>query len=302
MTDVDVLVVGPTSENQIVLLDELPRPEPHTVFARSTTTALGGTSAGKALHLVDRGVATMLLTTQGDDATGEGLMDALRGCGIDLRAVRTDGPSERHLNLMSARGERVSIYLQAAGAIPDEELRRARATAREALAQARAVFLDLSELSRRLIPEVSALAHEVWVDIHDYDGEEAFHRPFLEAADVVLMNGDRIDAPSTYLRGLVADGKTLAVCTLGARGAIAVGPDGSFARVEAPKVDVVDPNGAGDAFAAGVMSHALRVGGAAALTGDALWEALEAGSAQAVRAITSRQLSPLLDAPRAPRP
>ncbi|WP_062289665.1 carbohydrate kinase family protein [Demequina phytophila] len=295
MTELDVLVVGPTSENQIVQLDELPRREPHTVFARSSSTALGGTSAGKALHLVDRGVATTLLTTQGDDAAGQGLVDTLRGCGVDVRAVMTEGPTERHLNLMSARGERVSIYLQQAGAIGDEEMRRARATAREALGHAQAVFLDLADLSRSLIPEVTALAREVWVDVHDYDGEQAFHRPFVEAADVVLMNGDRITHPSTYLRALIAEGKTLAICTLGAHGAIAVGPDGSFARVEAPQVTVVDPNGAGDAFAAGVMSHALQVGGAAELRGDALWEALEVGASQAARAVTSSQLSPLLE-------
>ncbi|WP_062303718.1 carbohydrate kinase family protein [Demequina subtropica] len=295
MTEPEVLVVGPTSENLIVTLDRLPRPEPHTVFAQASSTVLGGTSAGKALHLVDRGVSATLLTTQGDDATGESLIAALRASGVDVTAVRTAGPSERHLNLMSARGERVSIYLQAAADIGEEELRRARASAREALVHARAVFLDLADLSRALIPEVTALAHEVWVDVHDYDGVEAFHRPFVEAADVILMNGDRMDSPSVYLRSLVEDGKRLAVCTLGARGAIAVGSDGSFARVEAPVVDVVDPNGAGDAFAAGVMSHALRVGGAASLTGDALWEALEAGSAQAVRALSTRQMSPLLD-------
>ncbi|WP_228373383.1 carbohydrate kinase family protein [Demequina gelatinilytica] len=295
MTEPEVLVVGPTSENLIVALDRLPRPEPHTVFAQASTTALGGTSAGKALHLVDQGVAARLLTTQGDDATGESLIAALRTSGVEVSAVRTTGPSERHLNLMSARGERVSIYLQAAAEIEEEELRRARATAREALVHARAVFLDLAELSRALIPEVTALAREVWVDVHDYDGAEAFHRPFIEAADVILMNGDRMDSPSVYLRSLVEDGKRLAVCTLGARGAIAVGSDGSFARVEAPTVDVVDPNGAGDAFAAGVMSHALRVGGAGYLTGDALWEALEAGSAQAARALSTRRLSPLLD-------
>ncbi|WP_062385658.1 carbohydrate kinase family protein [Demequina iriomotensis] len=295
MTDLDVLVVGPTSENLIVALDRLPRPEPHTVVAESSTTVLGGTSAGKALHLADQGVAAALLTTQGDDATGESLVAVLRACGVDVRAVRTSGPSERHLNLMSARGERVSIYLHAAAEVDDEEMRRARATAREALAHARAVFLDLADLSRALIPEVTALAREVWVDVHDYDGAEAYHRPFIEAADVVLMNGDRMTNPSVYLRGLVEGGKRLAVCTLGSRGAIAVGSDGSFARVEAPRVDVVDPNGAGDAFAAGVMAHALNLGGAASLTGDALWEALEAGSAQAVRALGSRQLSPLLE-------
>ncbi|WP_062464040.1 carbohydrate kinase family protein [Demequina soli] len=297
MTDGEVLVIGPTSDNLIVSLDALPRPEPHTTFARGSVQVMGGTSAGKALHLVDAGVATTLLTTRGDDAVGAELVAALGRCGVEVRAVLTDGPTERHLNLMSPRGERVSIYLQAAGAVAVEEMRRARATAREALREARAVFLDLADLSRALIPEVTALAREVWVDVHDYDGEQAYHRPFLEAADVVVMNGDRIAGPSTYLRGLVAGGKTLAICTLGSRGAIAVGADGSFARVEAPKVEVVDPNGAGDAFAAGVLAHALHVGGAAQLTGDALWQALEAGAAQASRALSSRELSPLLERP-----
>jgi len=295
VTEPQVLVVGPTSENLIVALDTLPRPEPHTVFARSATPALGGTSAGKALHLADLGVGATLLTTQGDDAVGAGLLDRLRGCGVDVRAVRTSGPTERHLNLMSAAGERVSIYLQPCAPIPADELRRARSVAREAFGQARAVFLDLSDLGRALIPEATALAREIWVDVHDYDGVDPFHRPFLEAADVVVMNGDRIPDPESYLHEVVAGGRTLAVCTLGADGAIAVGRDGGVARVAAPRVRVVDPNGAGDAFAAGVMAEALAAGGAAELTGTRLVAALKSGAEQSARAITSRELSPLLE-------
>ncbi len=288
-------MVGPTSENLLVHLDTLPRPEPHTVFARSFMPALGGTSAGKALHLTDVGVPTTLLTTRGDDATGEQLMARLRRCGVDVRAVLTDGPSERHLNLMSAAGERVSIYLQACGEVGPAELRRARATAIAAMGAARAVFLDLSTLSRALIPEASALGGEVWVDLHDYDGIEEFHQPFREAADVVIMNGDRIGDPAAYLRTLVGGGKTLAVCTLGANGAIAMGSDGVMVAGAAPRVTAVDSNGAGDAFAAGVMAYALRAGGARALVGSQLAEALAAGAAQAARAVTSPQISPLLE-------
>lgn len=296
MTDAGaVLVVGPTTENLVVTLDVLPRPAPHTVVARSVTPAVGGTSAGKSLHLVDQGVAATLLTTQGDDAVGASLVERLRGCGVDVRGVRTEGPSERHLNLMSVAGERVSIYLQECAPVGEAELRRARATAIAAMGAARAVFLDLSALSRALIPEVSAMGGEVWVDVHDYDGAEDFHRPFLEAADVVLMNGDRIPDAESYLRALVAEGRLLAVCTLGARGALAVGADGAPVRVPAVPTDVVDPNGAGDAFAAGLMAAALDAGGAAVLTGGTLEEALSRGATQAVRAVTSAQLSPLLE-------
>ena len=146
MADARVLVVGPTSENLLVTLDRLPDPVPHTLQATSSRTALGGTSAGKALHLVDLGIPTTLLTTRGEDATGEALMARLERCGVDVRPVTASGVTERHLNLMSARGERVSIYLDPCGEIPDQHMRAARAWAMEAMREAEAMFLDLSAL------------------------------------------------------------------------------------------------------------------------------------------------------------
>ena len=293
MTD-RVLVVGPTSENQLVALPALPRPEPHTVVATSHRTVLGGTSAGKALHLADARLTPTLLTTRGDDAAGDALMAQLRGCGIDVREVRTPGPTERHLNLMADDGSRLSIYLQEAGGIAPAELRRARSIAVSAMTEAAAVFLDLSELGRALIPEATALAREVWCDIHDYDGVDAYHRPFIDAADVVLLNRDRIRNPGTFLRAQIDAGRTLAVCTLGADGALGASADGAVVRVPAPEVTVVDPNGAGDAFAAGLMAYAVAIGGASRITGDLLGEALAAGAEQSARAVGSAQISPQL--------
>lgn len=294
MTD-RVLVVGPTSQNQLVALDSLPRPEPHTVFARGNRTVLGGTSAGKALHVVDAGLAATLLTTRGDDDAGDTLMAQLRACGVDVREVRASGPTERHLNLMASDGARLSIYLQPSGPIDADEIRRARSVALASMTDAAAVFLDLSDLGRALIPEATALAREVWCDIHDYDGEDRFHRPFVDAADVLILNRDRIRNPGAFLRDQIAAGKTLAVCTLGADGALGASADGSMVRIPAPEVAVVDANGAGDAFAAGLMAFTVDVGGAAAVTGDLLGAALEAGAAQSARAVGSAQISPLLD-------
>lgn len=290
-----MLVVGPTSQNQLVTLASLPRPEPHTVMARGHRTVLGGTSAGKALHLVDAGLPATLLTTRGDDAQGDHLMSQLRGAGVDVREVRASGPTERHLNLMADDGARLSIYLEPAGPIAADELRRARSVALAAMTDAAAVFLDLSDLGRALIPEATALAHEVWCDLHDYDGEDRFHRPFLDAADVVILNRDRIGNPGSFLREQIARGASLAVCTLGADGALGASADGAMVRIPAPEVTVVDPNGAGDAFAAGLMAFAVAVGGAASITGDLLGEALAAGAAQSARAVGSAQISPLLE-------
>lgn len=295
MADARVLVVGPTSENLLVTLDRLPDPMPHTVHATSARTAMGGTSAGKALHLVDLGLATTLLTTRGDDATGESLMTRLSRCGIDVRPVVAHGATERHLNLMSARGERVSIYLDPCGEIPEDGLRAARSWAMEAMRESAAIFLDLSPLSRALIPEAAALAREVWVDLHDYDGANPFHAPFIEVADVILMNRDGMRTPGPFLRAAIERGAALAVCTLGADGALGVAADGTTLRIPAVPATVVDVNGAGDAFAAGLMAFAVDAGGAARIDGSMLAAALEAGAAQAARAVASASLSPLLD-------
>ena len=51
----EVVVIGPASLNQIVRLDALPEQRPHTVTARAHHRALGGTSAGKTLHLASLG-------------------------------------------------------------------------------------------------------------------------------------------------------------------------------------------------------------------------------------------------------
>jgi sugar/nucleoside kinase (ribokinase family) len=231
----DVVVCGPASWNQIVYLRELPPPRPHAVFAQAAYDTLGATSAGKALHLTDLGRPVTLHTRVGDDETGDRILATLQRAGVATVAERVPGPSERHLNLMTAvRGD---------------------------------------------LP--------VWTDLHDYDGRADFHRPFIDVATHVFVSADGLAEPVAFLHRLVDEGVAVAVCTRGADGALAVDRDHREWRVEATAVDdVVDTNGAGDAFFAGVL-HAT-------LDGAELVEALRAGSRQAARALESPHLSPLV--------
>ena len=280
----DVVVCGPSSWNHVVDVEELPPPRPHMRFARGDLHTLGGTSAGKALHLRDLGRSVRLHTVVGTDGVAPRIVGTLEAAGVPVSVETTAGPSERHLNLMDPYGGRVSIYLDVPacpGAPPPPTLA-------DDVAGARAVVLDLSARSRGLVEAVRGMGVPIWTDVHDYDGRSDFHRPFLEAASYVFMNADKVPDPVDLLRSLTAGGVMLAVCTLGANGALAVDADGEVHRVAAQPVDrVVDTNGAGDGFLAGAL-HAT-------LDGASVEQALRAGAAQAARALGSRHLSPLLD-------
>jgi sugar/nucleoside kinase (ribokinase family) len=284
MSAYTTVVVGPASWNTLVRLDELPEPRPHTVFARDHVRTLGGTSAGKALHLADLGTPVTLVTAVGDDVEAELVLGSLACAGerLEVLAHRATGPTEQHLNLMTDDGERVSVYLS----VPAEPAGLDDAHVAERLAGADHVVLDLSASGLELLDAARAGGAELWTDLHDYDGAGEFHRPFADAAAHVFLNDDGTDDHPALMRALLDRGATTVVCTLGAKGAVALTRDG-WAECPAEPADVVDTNGAGDAFFARFLS--------AHLTGAETGECLRAGTRQAVRALGSPHLSPLLD-------
>jgi sugar/nucleoside kinase (ribokinase family) len=105
-----VFIAGPASWNTIVELDRLPEPVPHMQFALGDWETVGGTSAGKALGLAGLGRRTVLHTLLGRDEAGEHVRRLLTAAGVELLAG-DGGTTERHLNLMTPAGERVSLYL-----------------------------------------------------------------------------------------------------------------------------------------------------------------------------------------------
>ncbi len=275
-----IRVIGPVSWNRMVVLDDLPAPVPHMEFARDWFDTLGGTSAGKALHLASLGREVVLDALVGGDEAGSRIRDALgrAGLGANLHAAAR---SEQHLNLMTPAGERLSLYL----ATPDDP--EHSATDPAVLAHADLAVIDLAPRGAELLPIARAAGIPIWTDLHDYDGESAFHLPFLEAAEVVFMNADRTDDPWALLAHCVAAGPRIAVCTLGAQGAIALDAEGRRATTEAAPAHVVDTNGAGDAFFAGFLD--------AHLAGAEAEACLAAGARQAVEALATRHLHPALE-------
>ncbi|MGH3705682.1 MAG: carbohydrate kinase family protein, partial [Agromyces sp.] len=182
-----IVISGPAAWNRIVYLEHLPEPVPHMQFALDDYETIGGTSAGKALGLAGLGRPVLLHTLIGDDVEGRRVLGALEASGVALSSLAA-ARTESHLNLMTRQGERVSLYLSAPadpGTPPSAELA-------QAMADAPAIVLDLSERSRGLIDAARAAGRPIWTDIHDYDGTADFHRPFIDAADWIFMNADRI--------------------------------------------------------------------------------------------------------------
>lgn len=277
-----VFIAGPAAWNRIVVLDRLPEPVPHMQFAEASWETVGGTSAGKALSLVGLGRSVQLHAETGRDDDGRRVRDALQAAGVAVRW--TDGVTERHLNLMTRAGERVSLYLST----PVTRWWDDDVALRADMAAADAVVLDLAAEPLRMLPLARESGTPLWLDVHDYDGSAAYHQPFLAAADVVFCNADRLRDPVEFLRSRVTAGASLAVCTLGAEGAVAVAADGTELRVPAVPTQVVDTNGAGDAFLAGVLDARLH--------GAGLRAALEAGARTASTVLGTRHLHPLLHA------
>ena len=274
-----VFVAGPVSWNRLVEVDRLPEPRPQTVFATRHWTAVGGTSAGKALNLASLGVDVVLRTVVGDDEPGRAVSAVLADAGVEVIAEVVDQPTEQHLNLMDPRGGRVSVYLE----LPDLRVPEHDDRALAALAAADVAVVDLAEHSRPLLPAARAAGVPLWTDLHGYDGVQAFHRDFLDAADRFFLNDDGFADHDALLAFLGTTGKPT-VATLGPDGAVAL-VDGEVHRVPAvPVTEVVDTNGAGDAFFSGYL--VAHLGGADAPT------ALAAGAEQAARTLGSPGLAP----------
>ena len=277
-------VIGGVAWNTLVEVPRLPT-DLTTLHATATREGIGGTGAGKALHLARLGIRTRLHALLGDDDRGRQVRAALDGAGVALTAWDDPAGTERHLNLMDPRGDRLSIFLDRSTEDPDvtaEELARFAEGAD-------LVLVSLTPYGRRVLP-VLAGEHDLWVDLHDWDGGPSdLHDPFVEHGTHVFVSDVRLDDPRELGESLVAAGKKLVVVTHGHRGATAFFPDREPHFVLPYDAGAaVDTNGAGDAFCVATAYGRLR--------GWDWGRALRAGAVVAGGTVTSPQLvDPALD-------
>ncbi|SCG61683.1 carbohydrate kinase family protein [Micromonospora inositola] len=254
----DLLVIGGLGVDVRTRVPALPLPAADSLTVPPIDLRIGNTGAGVALAAHALGLRVALVDVLGADPAGDVVRAALARTSV--HAVLADAPAgtRRSVNLVDSGGRRMSLYdprpWQGPPPFPPDAL---TALVREAAH----VHVSIMDWARDALPVLRAgLAEGVGLstDLHDWDGDNPYHHPFAEAADLVFVSGVRLGDRAEKLAAELAP-RTVLV-TGGEAGATLHPADGPPVPVPAATLPgaVVDSNGAGDAFAAGLIAARLR--------------------------------------------
>lgn len=219
------------------------------------------------------------------DALGRRLRAGLQADGVELRCVvETEAPTTLAVAQVGDDGGAMYTFYADGTSAPglgDADVERAlRGVEAEVLCVGTLGLVfepsagALERLVARVPPEVVVVVDPNCrpAAIADEAGYRARLARVLARADVVKASAEDLAwlvpgaGPEEAMRGLVREGAT-GVVTLGGDGALVVppGPDAVAFAVPAPRVEVVDTIGAGDAFLGALLARGVRSGDDAAL-------------------------------------
>ncbi len=279
----DVFVVG--SINQDFVLNVERRPEPgETVTDAELSKGNGGKGANQAAAAALLGADVVLLGRVGDDGFGEPLVRALADKGVDTRLIEAAPDSSTGTAFITVTPDGENAITVAPGANRRLTTGDVEA-ASEAIAEARVLIAQMEiplDVVVRSVEVASASGTRALVNLAP---PSEVPRALLERLDPLVVNqheaafllGERVegvDGARAAARELLALGPESAVITVGEAGAV-FADGGSAKHLPAPRVDVVDTTGAGDAF---VGALAARLARGTSLE-DAVVYAVRAGAA-----------------------
>jgi ribokinase len=254
-----LLVFGSINVDLLFKLEALPRPG-GTVLCHGYEIAAGGKGANQATAAARAGAAVRMIGHVGDDGFGRLAQAAMAAAGVDCARVAV---SDKATGIAAIGVDRAgeNQIIVASGANLDtraEQVEDAELTAGVSLlcqneVRPEATFALLERARARGARTILNLAPA-----------GAVPPRVLGAVDILVVNEVEAqmaigaaapDDPLALARDLAARHRLVCVVTLGAAGALAIGPDGAR-RLAALAVEPVDTTGAGDAFT-GVLAAAL---------------------------------------------
>jgi len=263
-----VLCVG------ILVADIVPPPLPRLPAAGALVatgdflTQPGGCAANTAIDLAKLGIPAAVCGRVGDDAYGEVVLAELNTRGIDTSAVavtRDTGTSKTVMLLVEGEDRRFVHTFGANAALTAADIPPVHAHVVHVGGYLVLPGLHQSELAERL-RDARARGARIVLDVV----VPTEPKPSLDAVaellplvDWFIPNDDEAAAltgesePAAQARALTDAGARAVAITCGDRGAH-VRAGGAAFDVPAPRVTVVEPSGAGDAFAAGLIAGILE--------------------------------------------
>ncbi len=291
----------PPADGTVVCVGETmaalaPEPPESLDTGESLRLSVAGAESNVAMYLADLGVSAVWLSALGDDPFGRRVRAAIAAANVDVSGVRSDPhrPTGLLVKDPGPAGTRVHYYRRgsAASALGPDILDDPRLGS--------AALVHLTGVTPALSPSCGALveralatppaerAHAISFDVNHrpalwQDGTAAtVLRDLADRADIVFVGLDEAqhlwgaDLDAGGVRELLPRPRLLVVKD-GGREATALHGDGRMVTVPAPRTEVVEPVGAGDAFAAGFLAGLMR--------GGALTSALRLGHITAASAL-----------------
>ena len=279
----DVFVVG--SINQDFVLNVERRPEPgETVTDAQLSKGNGGKGANQSAAAALLGASVIFLGRVGDDGFGEPLVEALADKGVDTGLIEAAPDSATGTAFITVTPDGENAITVAPGAnrhLTPEDVDGAS----ESIAEARVLVVQMEVPNEVVLRAVEVAAERGTRALVNLAPPFEVPRALLEKLDPLVVNeheaafllGERVEGVDGALSAapeLLDLGPKSTVITVGEAGAVFAEGESSK-HLPAPKVDVVDTTGAGDAFV-GALAAQLAQG---ASLEEAVAYAVRAGAA-----------------------
>jgi ribokinase len=260
-----VIVVGSVNADYAVGIGHLPQPG-ETVTGGVLRVLPGGKGANQACAAARLGARTLLVAAVGTDEIAVSAARDLAGEGIDVRAlVQVSGPSGVAVVLVDTAGENMIAVAPGANAALTASMVTARLAGHVTAASVVLASLEVPLAAAAAAARVAEQAGAVLV-VNPAPGQP-LPAALVRGAILTPNEGEVLrlvpgtgpaPAEGAAVTALLAAGARAVVVTRGRRGATMF-RGGQQLDIPAPRVDVVDTVGAGDAFN-GALATALSTG------------------------------------------
>lgn len=281
----EVLVVGSINVDLVVRAAQLPAPGQSVsggVFAQFH----GGKGANQAVAAARAGATVTMVGAVGDDEYGRGALADLESEGVDVSRVAVMSGESSGLALIAVDERGANQIVVAPGA----NAALGAAAVEQALSgfepRPGSVAVLSFELGDDAIVAAArfAAAREMRLLVNPAPARR-LPAPLVAQAPIMLPNEGEaatmtgMSNPRAAAHALATTTNAPVIVTLGAAGALICEPGGAQENLPAPKVEVVDTTGAGDAFVGALAAHLAA--------GTTLREAAAAAVQAASKSVTS---------------